>query len=156
MYSWVDGGNINNTAGSKNHWRTAKRDLETYNQPGGGAGPHWHATAASYAHEWAHWNIDYIQDSVSSPAGGNWPDINRRLDELRVSKASYATIALATAALQPRVDSLMSTWRSRTIRRWNAIPDTPGVAGSTGYIEGAKQLQPLIEAIETYRKSKGW
>ena len=62
----VDGGNINNTAGSTNHWQAAIDDMADYNTVGGGRGPNWHSTAASSAHEWAHWNTDYVTDSVGS------------------------------------------------------------------------------------------
>jgi len=50
----VDGGNINNTAGSANHWQAAIDDMADYDTVGGGRGPNWHSTAASRAHENAH------------------------------------------------------------------------------------------------------
>lgn len=62
----VVGGNINNTAGSANHWQAAIDDMADYDTAGGGAGPNWHSTAASTAHEWAHWNGDYVGDAVTS------------------------------------------------------------------------------------------
>jgi hypothetical protein len=39
---------------------------------------------------------------------------------------------------------------------WNPIPDTPGVAGSTGYIAGQAVLNPLIAAVNAYAARKGW
>lgn len=152
----VDGGNINDTAGSSNHWRAAIDDMADYNTVGGGAGPNWHSTGASSAHEWAHWNTDYVVDSVGSAAGGNWTRANADLDALRVAKSGSATAADARTALQPQVDARMATWRSATIRRWNAIPDTAGVAGSTGYAAGAAVLQTIIDAVRAYAGSKGW
>ena len=152
----VDGGNINNTKGSDNHWKAAIDDMSDYNKAGGGAGPHWHDTEASKAHEWAHWNIDYIKDSVMSGAGGNWPEVNMKIDALRVEKSAYASATAARAALKPKVDALLSQWRSKVISRWNAIPDSPGAAGGAGYAAGQKVLDKHIAAIESYRKSKKW
>ena len=75
----VVGGNINNTAGSDNHWQAAINDMADYDTAGGGAGPNWHSTAASTAHEWAHWNKDYVGDAVTSAAGGNWAAVDAPL-----------------------------------------------------------------------------
>ena len=36
------------------------------------------------------------------------------------------------------------------------IPDTPGVAGSTGYIAGQAVLDPLIAAVKAYATKKTW
>jgi hypothetical protein len=152
----VDGGNINNTAGSTNHWQAAIDDMADYNLANGGAGPNWHSTAASHAHEWAHWNTDYVTDSVGSAAGGNWSQANTDIDAFREAKASSATAADAKTALTGRVGTRLGKWRSDTIARWNAIPDTPGVAGSTGYIAGAAVLATLISAVRAYADSKGW
>lgn len=152
----VDGGNIENRAGSSNHWQAAINDMADYHTAGGGAGPNWHSTAASSAHEWAHWNTDYIADSVNSAAGGNWPQANTDLDALRQPKASSATAADARTALQGRVDARMARWRAATISRWNAIPDTPGTPGSTGYAAGAAVLATLIASVRAYATAKGW
>lgn len=152
----VDGGNINNTAGSPNHWQAVIDDMANYNSPGGGAGPNWHSTAASSAHEWTHWNTDYITDSVLSAAGGNWTQTNADLDALRAPKANHPTDVDARTALEPRVNARLERWRSRTISRWNAIPDSPGVAGSTGYAAGMAVLNILIAAVRAYAASKGW
>jgi len=152
----VDGGNINNTAGSNNRWQAAIDDMADYNSAGGGAGPNWHSTAASSAHEWAHWNTDYLADSVASAAGGNWAQANTDLDALREPKASSADAATARTALTPKVNARFSTWRNATITRWNAIPDSPGVAGSTGYAAGMAVLNGLIGSVRTYATTKGW
>lgn len=151
----VDGGNI-----TEENYKDALDDMQTYNQSGGGAGPTWHATQASYDHEWMHWNTDYKTDSVASAEGGNWPSVNTQIDALTTPKqgtagkiatglASVVSFGLlgpsvnrlttktpeqARAALSPRVDDLKSGWRSRTIRRWNSIPDEPG-NGGRGYAE---------------------
>lgn len=147
----VDGGNI-----TRANFQGAIDDMADYNLAGGGAGPNWHSTAASSAHEWAHWNTDYVIDSVGSAAGGNWSQANTDIDALTQSKATSATAADAKTALQPRVDSRIATWRSATIARWNAIPDTAGVAGSTGYEAGARVLSGLISSVRTYSITKGW
>jgi hypothetical protein len=152
----VDGGNINNTAGSDNQWEAVIADLADYNDTNGGAGLNWHSNAASTAHEWTHWNVDYIEDSVLGWAGGNWDGVNEKIDKLTEPKSSSADAGAAKTALQPKVDAEVSTWRSKTIKRWNIIPDTPGVVGSTGYEAGMKVLNGHIDAIRAYAISKGW
>lgn len=147
----VDGGNI--TAGN---FQSAIDDMADYNLPGGGAGPNWHSTGASSAHEWAHWNTDWIADSVSTVAGGNWAKANQDLDALTQPKATSATAADARTALQGRVNTRVATFNNAAVTRWNAIPDTPGVAGSTGYIAGAAVLATLISAVRNYAITKGW
>jgi hypothetical protein len=153
-----DGGNLNNTAGSPNHWRAAIDDMSNYDTAGGGAGPHWHATAASRAHEWAHWNQDYIADSVTSAAGGNWPQVNREIDALSIAKDSAPDEAAARRALTPRVNAAVQAWRGATIRRWNTListTDSPG-AGGQGYAAGAQVLAGLIRDVRAYADTKGW
>lgn len=151
----VDGGNINNTAGSSNHWQAVIQDMADYDTAGGGAGPNWHSTAASSAHENAHWSQDYVADAVTSAAGGNWPTTNTDLDALREPKAGSATAADARTALAPRVDARLGTWRAATIARWSAIPDSPG-GGDTGYVAGTRVLNGLIGSVRSYADSKGW
>jgi hypothetical protein len=155
----VDGGNINNTAGSSNHWQAAIDDMADYDTAvGGGAGPNWHSTSASNAHEWEHWNADYVSDSVGSVAGGNWPQTNTDLNTLREPKATSATPAAARIALEPRVNARKATWRSSTIRRWNTLQSTtdqPGLGGR-GYAAGVRVLSGLIASVRAYKDSKGW
>jgi hypothetical protein len=152
----VVGGNIDNTANGSNHWQAVIDDLADYHTAGGGAGPNWHSTAASSAHEWAHWNVDWVIDSVGSAAGGNWPQANADIDALRQSKAASPTAAAARAALQPKVQARLRTWRNRAVTRWNAIPDSPGVAGSRGYDAGKVVLDGHIAAIRAFATAQGW
>lgn len=154
----VDGGNINNTAGSANRWQAAIDDMADYDTAGGGAGPNWHSTGASRAHEWAHWNGDYVGDAVTSASGGNWPKANTNLDALREPKASSATAADARTALQPRVNARLATWRTATIGRWNTListTDSPG-SGGRGYAAGLAVLNGHIAAVRAYATGKGW
>ena len=154
----VVGGNINNTAGSPNRWQAAIDDMANYDTPGGGAGPNWHSTAASTAHEWAHWNGDYIGDAVSSAAGGNWSAVNARIDALTVPKTAHADPAAARRALEPLVDAEMTRWRAATIARWNALiagTDKPG-SGGRGYAAGAAVLATHITAIRAFKTAQGW
>lgn len=154
----VDGGNINNTAGSANHWQAVINDMANYDSAGGGAGPNWHSTAASSAHESAHWTGDYIGDAVTSASGGNWPQTNTNLDALREPKASSATAADARTALSARVNARLATWRSATIRRWNSListTDSPG-SGGRGYTAGQRVLNTLIASVRAYKTTKGW
>lgn len=154
----VVGGNINNTAGSDNHWQTAINDMADYDTAGGGAGPHWHSTAASTAHEWAHWNKDYVGDAVTTAAGGNWAAVNARIDALTVPKAGNADAAAARVALTPLVDAEIARWRAATIARWNALiggTDSPG-GGGRGYAAGAAVLATHIAAVRAFKTAQGW
>lgn len=155
----VDGGNINNTAGSSNRWQAAIDDMADYdNATGGGAGANWHSTAASTAHENAHWTGDYVGDAVSSATAGNWPGANTDLDALKEPKASSATEVAAKPALQPKVNTRLATWRSETIKRWNVLIDTtdkPG-KGGRGYAAGVAVLNGHITAVRDYARTKGW
>jgi hypothetical protein len=147
----VDGGNI--TAAN---FQSAIDDMADYNTAGGGRGPNWHSTAASSAHEWAHWNTDWIADSVNGAKGGKWSKANQDIDAIVEPKASSATAADAKTAMQGRVSARLRTFNNAAITRWNAIPDTAGVAGSTGYIAGAAVLATLISSVRTYATTKGW
>jgi hypothetical protein len=147
----VDGGNI-----TQANFQPAIDDMTNYHTVGGGAGPNWHSTSASSAHEWAHWDTDWIADSTLSAAGGNWPQANTALDALREPKATSPMNAAAQTALTPRVDARFATFRTAVANRWNAIPDSPGVAGSTGYDAGAVVLAGLIGSVRTYATAKGW
>lgn len=154
----VVGGNINNTAGSSNHWQAAIDDMADYDTAGGGAGPNWHSTAASTAHEWAHWNQDYVGDAVTTAAGGNWAAVNARIDALTVPKATNADAAAARVALTPLVDAEIARWRAATIARWNALiggTDTPG-AGGRGYAAGTAVLATHIAAVRAFKTAQGW
>lgn len=155
----VDGGNIKNRVGSDNRWRAAIDDMADYDTAGvGGAGPNWHSTAVSRAHEWAHWNRDYVRDAVGSAIGGNWAQTNTDLDALREPKASSASRADARTFLLPRVNTRLATWRAATVARWNSIissTDFPG-GGGRGYAAGMTVLNRIIARVRTYVRSKGW
>jgi hypothetical protein len=147
----VDGGNI-----TQANFQGVIDDMADYHTPGGGAGPDWHSTGASSAHEWAHWNTDWIADSVLSAGGGHWAQANTELDALRQPKASSPTPADARTALEGRVNARMTRFNNAAIIRWNAIPDLPGVPGSTGYDAGAAVLAGIIGSVRAYATRKGW
>jgi len=155
----VDGGNINNVAGSRNHWQFAIDDMADYDTAGaGGAGPHWHSTEASEAHEWAHWNSDFKADAVATAAGGAWSKTNSDLNSLREPKSSSPSPAAAKAALKPKVDSRAVTFRSAVLNRWNTLittTDKPG-KGGRGYAAGMGVLNGLIKKVRSYKDKKGW
>lgn len=152
----VDGGNINNTKGSANHWKAAIDDMADYDTTAsGGAGANWHSTAASTAHEWAHWNEDYLKDAI--PAG-NWTKTNKDIDKLKVAKSAHADKAAARTALEPQVTARFNTFVSAVTARWNVLindKDKPG-KGGRGYAAGLKVLNGLITKILAYAAAKGW
>jgi hypothetical protein len=152
----VDGGNINNTAGSPNHWQAAIDDMADYDTTAsGGAGANWHSTAASTAHEWAHWNEDYLADAI---VAGDWPATNRAIDAITVPKAAHADAAAARTALEPNVTSRFNTFVRAVTRAWNPLineKDKPG-KGGRGYAAGMRVLDGHIAAIRAYANSKGW
>ncbi|MCA2218931.1 hypothetical protein [Jidongwangia harbinensis] len=151
----VDGGNINNTAGSPNHWQAAIDDMTDYDTVGGGRGPNWHSTAASSAHENAHWDGDYLGDAL--PAG-NWAQTNTDLDAISIPKASAADAAAARVALEPLVAARLRTFNQAVIARWNVLittTDKPG-SGGRGYAAGQAVLNGLINGVRAYATAKGW
>ena len=162
----VDGGNINNTAGSSNQWQAVINDMADYDTAGGGAGPNWHSTAASNAHEWAHWNTNYLGDAL--PAG-NWAATNASIDALTVAKPAppgdagvpspgAADAATARTQITPNVNALVNTFWTTVVTRWNTIigsTDRPG-AGGAGYAAGAAVLAGLIARVRAYATTKGW
>jgi hypothetical protein len=151
----VDGGNITNTAGSANRWQAAIDDMADYDTAGGGRGPNWHSTAASSAHENAHWTGDYLGDAL--PAG-NWAQTNTDLDALSVPKAAAADAAAARAALEPQVAARFRTFNRAVIARWNVLintTDQPG-SGGRGYAAGQAVLNGLITAVRNYATAKSW
>lgn len=58
--------------------------------------------------------------------------------------------------LQAKIDARMATLDAALTAKWIPIPDTPGVAGSTGYIAGQAVLDRLIAAVKAYAAKKGW
>jgi hypothetical protein len=152
----VDGGNINNTAGSLNRWQAAIDDMADYDTAAsGGAGPNWHDTAASRAHEWAHWNQDYLADTIPT---ANWTGTNTDIDALTVPKAANADQAAARAALRPAVDARFKTFVRAATQRWNALmtgTDKPG-KGGRGYAAGMAVLNRHIAAVRAFATAKKW
>jgi hypothetical protein len=148
----VDGGNIEKKAGSKNDWKFAIKEMQEYNQAGGGRSSFWHSYEASKAHEWEHWNTDWLKGIVEPL----WPAVNTDLDAISIPKADAADEATARPLLQAKIDARMKTFDRELTRKWNAVPDTPGLAGANGYIAGQKVLNGLIAAVQAYGTTKGW
>jgi hypothetical protein len=153
----VDGGNINNIPESPNYWRTVINELYSYNTKLPPKPANWHATEATVAHEWAHWNIDLIEDSVMSNRGGNWPEKNLSLDALREPKSSSPTPGDAINALNSMIVGIIENYFIGQVNgRFLNIPDEQGEAGSTGFEAGQRVLYPFIDDIQNYASSKGW
>lgn len=148
----VDGGNIENKPGSNNDWKFAIKEMQEYNQASGGRSSYWHSYEASKAHEWEHWNTDWLKGIVEPL----WPAVNTDLDTITIPKAGAADEATARPLLQAKIDARMKTFDRELTRKWNAVPDTPGQAGANGYIAGQKILNGLISAVQAYGRTKGW
>jgi hypothetical protein len=152
----VEGGNINNTPGSPNQWEAVIDDMADYdNSTGGGAGQYWHSTAASSAHEWTHWNQDYLNDAIRA---GNWAGTNTDIDAMTVAKSAQADVGAARTALEPLVTARFNTFVRAVTNRWNAIihgTDRPG-RGGRGYAAGMGVLNGLIESVRSFAGSKNW
>lgn len=147
----VVGGNINNTAGSLNRWSYAISDMQDYNVAGGGAGPHWHSTAASSAHEMFHWNTDWLISTI----GAFWPQAETDIEAFTIDAN---TKAAARAGVQAQVTARSTRFTNNTINSWNTtiIPaDLPG-AGGGAYAAGAAVLATLINAVAAFRIAQGW
>jgi hypothetical protein len=153
----VVGGNINNVAGSANLWSAAVADMGDYNTVGGGAGPNWHSTAASSAHEMFHWNTDWMTSSLGA-AGGNWGATETALEGLTVSALAQLTEADAKAALTKQVDDRFKQFGTAAINYWNntiAPADQPGLGGG-GYAAGQGVLNGLIANVNAFAAGQGW
>jgi len=150
-----DGGNISNTNGSLNRWEYAISDLEDYDEINGGRGPHWHDTEASSAHEWFHWNTDWMDLSINGNTGGNWPTTENDLEDFNVSVFDYLTESDAKNALSANVESRFDTFINAAFQRWIAECDDPGMSCGA-YAAGQNVLDGHIQNIETYRQNKGW
>lgn len=151
----VDGGNINNTAGSANRWQAAIDDMADYDTVGGGRGPNWHSTAASSAHENTHWTGDYLGDAIPT---ANWTATNTAIDAMSIPKASAADAAAARTALSPQVTARFRTFNTAAITRWNTLittTDTPG-SGGRGYAAGQAVLNGRIAGVRAYATAKTW
>ena len=148
----VDGGNIEDSAGSKNHWKFAISEMKGYHKSGGGRSAHWHSTAASDAHEFAHWNTDWLKKVL----GGLWPSANRDIDKMTIPKASAVDAAAARPLLKTQVDARIATANAKSTRDWNAVPDSAGMSGANGYAAGQRVLDGLITSVRDFAKSKKW
>jgi len=147
----VDGGNIENNEGSAADWRKVLSSLKRYHTKGGGRGQ-WHDTAASTAHEWAHWNTDWMKNCL----GATWPKYRKKMERLRVSKATYHTAVAAKTALEPLVSAKLSAMDAAATKRWNKIPDKPGDLFANGYLAGQKVLDKHIKKVDAYATKKRW
>lgn len=147
----VNGGNINNTVGSSNRWSYAISDMQDYDTPGGGAGPDWHSTAASSAHENFHWNTDWMTTCI----GAKWPAAETAIEAFT---SNATTKAAAKTAIEPQVNTRFGTFKTDLATEWNtniAPKDSPG-AGGGAYATGSGVLAGLINAVQAYRVLKGW
>ena len=147
----VMGGNINNVIGSNNRWAYAISDMQNYDTAGGGAGPHWHSTAASTAHENFHWNTDWMVTCI----GANWGGAETAIE---MPSTMANTKAAATANLTPMVMAAQTNFNNQLLNIWNNTigpADTPG-GGGGGYAAGTAVLAGLIAAVEAYRIANGW
>jgi hypothetical protein len=148
----VDGGNIENKEGSNNHWKFAIKEMEEYNQANGGRSSYWHSYEASKAHEWAHWNTDYMKKCVEK----FWPRANTDIDAITIPKADAKDAAEAKPKLQTKIDVRFEKLAQDMIATYNAIPDSPGAADGAGYKAGQAELDKLIAKVRAYAAQKGW
>lgn len=155
----VLGGNINNNSASYNWWSYAVADMLDYDTVGSvGAGPHWHATDASSAHEWFHWDVDYASTCVMGSSGGNWPQTEIDMETYTVSGALNLKESDAITSLQSTVDARFETWKWATyiyLRDVILPSDLPGLGGG-GYAAGASVLNDYVTDVSSYANSQGW
>jgi hypothetical protein len=147
----VDGGNIENNEGSDADWRAVLDSLTGYHTKNGGRGD-WHDTAASTAHEWAHWNTDWMKNCL----GTTWPVYRRKMERLRVSKSKATDVGQARAILAPKVEAKLNALDSKATKKWNAVPDEPGDWFANGYKAGQQVLDGHVKRVEKYADKKAW
>lgn len=155
----VINGNINNIPTSNNFWDFAISDLQNYDTPypNGGAGPHWHDTMASSAHEYYHKDIDWFT-TCFGPAGGDWIQTEIDLEIISVSALTYLTQTDAQIATEDMVDTRFQTFIDEInyhLTYYIAPFDEPGLGGG-GYAAGMTVLNMHINDIDAFRISQGW
>lgn len=148
----VDGGNVNNTKNDENYWKFAIKEMKEYHTTHGGRSSHWHSTAASTAHEQAHWTTDWLKNVL----GSTWPAAQKSIKRVSVPKGSAATAGEARAAMKAGVETKIAKFNAKTTKKWNAVPDEPGLRSANGYKAGQKVLNGLIKQTENYAKTKKW
>ena len=148
----VEGGNIDNTKGGKNHWKFAIKEMKDYHTPKGGRSAHWHSTVASTAHEQAHWDTDWLKNVL----GTAWPAARKSIARVSIAKDEAADAATAKAKLDDAVKAKINKFNAKTTKSWNAVPDEPGAWFANGYKAGQKVLNGLIGQVESFAKSQKW
>ena len=148
----VDGGNIQDKKGHDNDWRFAIKEMKEYHMASGGRSHYWHSYEASKAHEQKHWDLDWTVTCV----GALWPTYNAKLDALTIPIAGAKDAAAARPLLQAKVNKICKEFDRKLTVAWNAIPDSPGLAGSNGYDAGQAVLNTLIAEVKAYAKKKSW
>lgn len=142
----VSGGNI-----TEDNWSDVRASLTEYHTRKGGRGP-WHDTAASTAHEWAHWDTDWMKNCL----GTTWPTYRRKMERLKVPKSTAATANDARAALQPLVEAKLTALDRAATKKWNKVPDSPGDFFANGYLAGQAVLDKHVKKLDSYVTKEGW
>jgi len=142
----VPGGNV-----TESNYKDIIADLVDYDTPGGGAGPVWHSTEASRAHENYHWNTDWMKTCI----GNYWSECEKNLEKLTIVEGTYCKASEAEIDLEPLVTVRFEQFVSDCwIKLLTEIKpkDEPG-AGGGGYAAGQAVLDDIIEQIKELAKN---
>jgi len=135
--------------------QAAIADMANYTLPVVEPDQNWHSTAASAR---MNGRLEYrlVVDSVASPAGGKLAASEYRSGRFAPAEGEQSKHCGCQSGPATQSERQVGDWRARTVSRWNAIPDTAGVAGSTGYDAG-RRLDTHIGAVQAYANTKaGW
>jgi len=117
------------------------------------AGPQWHSTKASEAHEMHHWNQDILTDSYNA---GNWPDVQREMESVSVHAINRME---AVGKLTPIVEMIFEDFRTRFAKYYMEVcvpNDTPKTPMDGGYAAGKAVLEVYIKEIKDLAARKKW
>lgn len=135
-----------------NVWDYVVGQLEDYGTLSA-AGPQWHATEASEAHEMYHWNNDIMTEPVNA---GNWPAIQQEMEEVSVTATSRRE---AVGKLTPIVEMIFDDFRTRFADYYMNVcvkRDKVGIPMDGGYAAGKNVLNVYIQEIKDLAARKKW
>ena len=139
----VPGGNV-----TQSNWKSIIADLADYCSTGY-AGPVWHHTDATRAHEEYHWYQEWMKESI----GNHWPKTEKDLEIFFLPEDAVCKSIDAKIALQSSVTLRYNIFKSNAWTKWGALPDGPG---DPPYAAGQRVLNKIIRDIKKFAKKNGW
>lgn len=136
------GGNV-----TSNNWQAIVQELQEYDTPGpfGKAGPNWHTTEATKAHEMYHWEQEWIEQCVKF----YWPTCEESIESYE--DKDYDALV---QKVSQRFYNFKMHCNNKYAEEFDAI-DEPG-KGSGAYAAGKAVLLQVIAEIQAFAEEQGW